>query len=457
MKRRDFLKSAATVSVGSVLGAGLASACQTAATPAAPAPATEQAAAPTEAAATEAPAEGPVEAPAVVQEMRDINVCAVVPVSGFIASDGIEMRNGVAMAVDEINELGGLVGHQLKFIEVDDVDSVGDQVTTAFQRAIEVEKADVIFSGYHLTSGPEFDICANAGVLYYNNNTQKAWTDRYQSDPEKYWSIFQTDPNDEWYGGGFARYLNQIVEQGLFTPENKTASILHGDDTYSSFIGNTFNDTAKELGWEILLKETFTVATVADWGPLLSKVRDTNPSVFFSVTYNPAENAAMIKQWVANPTNALIYQQYGPSVPEYLELAGEAANGVVWATVLGFLPDKIGLDWVEKYKAKFNQTPGFANAPGGYDQVWVWAKAVALAGDPFDYKKVAKMTEMGIHRGTTGASSFENHGGRCYPWQVNDPSLGQSHTIYQIQDGKHVLVFPDPYSQGTFQLPPWFS
>jgi len=441
MKRRDFLKSAATVGVGSVLGAGLASACQTAATPAA-----------------EAPAEAPGEAPAVVQEKRPINVVAVVPVSGMIASDGIEMRNGVVMAVDEINELGGLVGHELKYIEVDDVDSVGDQVTTAFQRAIEVEKADVIFSGYHLTSGPEFDICANAGVLYYNNNTQKAWTDRYQSDPEKYWSIFQTDPNEEWYGGGFARYLNLLVDTGQFVPERgKTAAILHGDDTYSSFIGNTFNDTAQELGWEILLKDTFTVASVADWGPLLSNVRDANPSVYFSVTYNPAENAAMIKQWAANPIPALVYQQYGPSVPEYLELAGEAANGVIWATVLGFLPDKIGLDWVEAYEAKFEQTPGYANAPGGYDQVWVWAKAVALAGDPFDYKKVAKMTEMGIHRGTTGGSSFENHAGRCYPWQVNDPSLGQSHTIYQIQNGEQQLVFPDPYTTGTFQLPPWFS
>jgi branched-chain amino acid transport system substrate-binding protein len=321
-----------------------------------------------------------------------------------------------------------------------------------------VEKADVIFSGYHLTSGPEFDICANAGVLYYNNNTQKAWTDRYQSDPEKYWSIFQTDPNEEWYGGGFARYLNLLVDTGQFVPERgKTAAILHGDDTYSSFIGNTFNDTAQELGWEILLKDTFTVASVADWGPLLSNVRDANPSVYFSVTYNPAENAAMIKQWAANPIPALVYQQYGPSVPEYLELAGEAADGVIWATVLGFLPDKIGLDWVEAYEARFEQTPGYANAPGGYDQVWVWAKAVALAGDPFDYKKVAEMTEMGIHRGTTGGSSFENHAGRCYPWQVNDPSLGQSHTIYQIQNGEQQLVFPDPYTTGTFQLPPWFS
>ena len=57
----------------------------------------------------------------------------------------------------------------------------------------------------------------------------------------------------------------------------------------------------------------------------------------------------------------------------------------------------------------------------------------------------------------TGGSSFENHAGRCYPWQINDPSLGQAHTIYQIQNKEHKLVFPTPYTTGKFQMPPWFS
>ena len=47
--------------------------------------------------------------------------------------------------------------------------------------------------------------------------------------------------------------------------------------------------------------------------------------------------------------------------------------------------------------------------------------------------------------------------GRCYPWQTNDPSLGQAHTIYQIQDKKQVLVFPDPYTNGKFVQPPWIK
>jgi branched-chain amino acid transport system substrate-binding protein len=296
--------------------------------------------------------------------------------------------------------------------------------------------------------------------LYYNVNTQKAWTDRFQSDPEKYFGIFQCDPNDEWYGGGFAIWLDKMVEQGKIDVSalGKTAAILSGDDTYDSFIAQTFEEKITELGWEVTSKESFTVGNVSDWGPLLSGVRDNPTSILFTTDYNPADNAAMATQWAATGgSNTLIYQQYGPSVPEYLDLAGDAANGIIWATVLGLLKDEIGEDFRTRYEAKFGQQPGWANAGGCYDCVWTWAKAVALAGDPHDYKKVARVTEQLIHRGVTGSISFVNHGGRQYPEQTSDPSLGQPHIIVQIQNGEHVIVSPAPYNTGEYQAPPWWS
>src|SRR5207302_9454841 len=136
------------------------------------------------------------------------------PTGGSSASDGKEMANGVKMAVDEINGRGGLVGYHLDYVEIDDKDSSTDQITTAFNRAVSVEKADVIFSGYHLASGPEFDIVANAGALYYNVNTQIAWVNRYKSAPDKYWGIFQCDPTESWYGQGFAYWVDGALRAG---------------------------------------------------------------------------------------------------------------------------------------------------------------------------------------------------------------------------------------------------
>ena len=78
-----------------------------------------------------------------------------------------------------------------------------------------------------------------------------------------------------------------------------------------------------------------------------------------------------------------------------------------------------------------------------------------MAGNPKDYRAVAKATEQVIWRGVTGAISFENHTGRQFPAQTADASLGQPHIIVQIQDGQYKVVSPDPFTSGKFVLPSW--
>ena len=385
----------------------------------------------------------------------DVKVVGIFPTGGAIASDGKEMANGVKMAVDEINARGGLIGYHLNYVEIDDKDSATDQITTAFNRAVSVEKADVIFSGYHLASGPEFDIVANAGALYYNVNTQIAWVNRYKGNPSKYWGIFQCDPTESWYGQGFAYWVDGALNQGLLNSRAKTASIISGKSAYGTVIGNGFKDQITKLGWTILSEDGVSEGAVPDWGPVLSKVKTAKPTVLFTSDFSPADDAAMAKAWAASPTKTLVYQQYGPSVPEYLNLAGPAANGIVWATVLGLLPDKIGNDFRSRYAAKFGAQPGWANAGGCYDEVMVWASAVAAAGNPKDYKAVAKATESVIWRGTTGSISFVDHTGQQFPAQTADASIGQPHIIVQIQDGVQKVVSPTPFTSGTFVLPTW--
>ncbi len=383
-----------------------------------------------------------------------IRVVGIFPLTGVVAADGQEMRNGTVMAIDEINERGGLLGRPIEYIEIDDVDSFTEDIVNAFRRAVDTENPDVIVSGYHLATGPEFDIVADAGRLYYNLNTQTAWVDLYQSNPSRYWGIFQVDPTEAWYGIGFARWMDELIDSGAFSGA-KRAAILGATDPYGSSITDHFERTMQELNWEVTGRENFTPGQVAEWGPLLSRVRRDDVSVLFTTTFSPADNAAMAQQFVENPMPAVLYQQYGPSVPEYLDLAGAAAEGVVWSTVLGRLPDSIGQDWVSRYVAKFGSTPGWANAPGNYDLIHTWARAVLEAGDPNDYEAVSKATEGVVHRGITGGISFVDHTGRQYPTETQDPTVGQSQIIVQIQGGEHRVIFPDPYTDGEFQTPPW--
>lgn len=384
-----------------------------------------------------------------------IKVAGVFPLTGVVAADGAEMRNGTVMAIDEINAAGGLLGRKLEYIEVDDQDSSSDQITSAFRRVVDQIKPHVAFSGYHLATGPQFDIVADAEQLYYELGTATAWVKLYKSNPKRYWCIFQGDPTEAWYGVGLARWMDEQVTNKTVPNTAKRAGILTADDAYDASIADHYKAEAEALGWTVARVERFTAGKVTDWGPLLSKFRDDDISFLFTATFSTPDNAAMIQEFAQSPLNAVLYQQYGPSVPEYLDLTGDVANGVVWSTVLGRIPDERGKAWIEAYETKFNTSPGWANAPGNYDLVMLWAAAVREVGDPSDFKAIAAATEKLTMRGVTGSHTMVDHAGVQYPYQNGDASLGQPQLIVQVQEGQQQVIFPSPYTTAEFQVPSW--
>jgi branched-chain amino acid transport system substrate-binding protein len=62
-----------------------------------------------------------------------------------------------------------------------------------------------------------------------------------------------------------------------------------------------------------------------------------------------------------------------------------------------------------------------------------------------------------VYRGVCGAYSFQPGKLTCipYPDDTPDPSLGMPHLTFQIQGGDQVLIAPEPYTTGKFQLPSW--
>jgi branched-chain amino acid transport system substrate-binding protein len=188
---------------------------------------------------------------------------------------------------------------------------------------------------------------------------------------------------------------------------------------------------------------------------VLAKVREAAPDLVANTDWLAPDLAAFTKQFAANPTPSLLYEQFGPSTPEYLDLAGEAANGVLWSTDIGVLPDEIGTAFRERYDSKYSPKMGFSTAGAIYDQVMSWAAAVGRVGDPDDYPAVVKQIQSGIYRGIVGTSRYfeGDNEGVPYPPETPDPSLGMPLLTFQIQDMQQVVIDPAPYVKGEFQLP----
>jgi branched-chain amino acid transport system substrate-binding protein len=196
---------------------------------------------------------------------------------------------------------------------------------------------------------------------------------------------------------------------------------------------------------------------VEDWGSTLSGLRKKPTAAIFLGVPNPQDLASFQKAFVADPTPSLVYATFGPSVPEYLELAGPSADGVVWSTPIGTIPDALSAEFRSLYQKKYKKSPGQSQAGASYDMVLFWAQCAALAKKPSKFSQVTKNVPQVLYRGVSGAYNLRNaqHVAVPYPAKTRDPSAGLPHLTFQIQEGKQVLLAPAPFGSGESVKPSW--
>jgi branched-chain amino acid transport system substrate-binding protein len=391
----------------------------------------------------------------------EIHIGGAYPLTGALAGDGADGRHGAEMAIAEINAAGGILGRKVVLDVVDLEDLSADKVVSAFQSLIN-KKVSLMTMPYADAALAEFPVIAKSKIPFFHADTLIAASDFVAEDLANRNNIFQIDPSELPYGSGLVNYLTSLEESGAWVPEKKTVAIIQTSNPYALNIAKAFKAEGEKAGWKVILEETVN-PPLAEWGPVLAKIRQNPPDLIMNLDYYMADLASFTQQFVASPTQSLLFEQYGPSVPAYLDLAKDAANGVLWSTDIGLIPDAIGDDWSARYEKMYDAKPGLSTAPGQYDAIMLYRQAVSAAGDPEDLPKVNAEIAKTIYRGVCGGFMFnpENLTVYSYPGtgrqQTMDAGLGQALLTFQIQDLNQVLVGPDPYTKGQFQMPPWMK
>ena len=268
--------------------------------------------------------------------------------------------------------------------------------------------------------------------------------------------MFQIDPPEIYYGSGIVPFLNNLEASGAWKPSAKSIFILEGDSAYSQAISGAAKDAIDKDGtWELVGVEPVVTGTT-DWGPQISKVASANPGVVMNTHWVPAELAAFTKQWVQNPTNSLVYLQYGASVPQYAEIAGEAANGIdlgdghrrlqrrARKAVSAAVPGQVG-QARRVLELRLRVRRGLpAGAAWGATATRANFKANIDLAQEHDGRCAASTGATGT-RGTPGTLVS------IYPDLSPDPCLGQAHLFFQFQELQHKIIQPAPYIETTFQ------
>jgi branched-chain amino acid transport system substrate-binding protein len=389
---------------------------------------------------------------------RPYIIGSALPLTGPAAGEGRELWNGSRLAVAEINGRGGIAGRPLEQLVIDTDITTSAGVQQSLEQLIDAE-VDAITLGYAYTLRPEdlTDVGAY-GCPILSSMTSEELTAWVRADHQHLAQVFQVGPTEIHYGSGAVRFVETLTASGAWTPPNRRIMFVE-----TAIIGGHIADpatveAAERAGWKI--DSLLHVATHdADMERILQQVRRTEPAVLVLALYVPSELAAFQRAFSLEPTNTLVYGIYAPSVPEYRELAGPAAEGVVWSTVTGRYGDMIGRRFADHYTETFDAAPGHSLAGASYDQVGLLAGAWAGVGNPRAFRKVGDELRRMTYRGVNGTYAL-GHDRQCamsYPDETPDPSIGQAHLVFQIQDGGQHILHPSPYAESTFRLPPWFS
>ncbi len=346
-----------------------------------------------------------------------IKIGATGPLSGGAAIYGQAASNGAAIAVEEINALGGLQ-FELKY-EDDEHDA--EKAVNAYNAlkdwGMQISLGSVTSTPGEVTSAENF-----ADRIFALTPSASATAVIEGKD-----NVFQMcfmDPNQ---GTASAQY---IFDQKL---GEKIAVIYKNDDVYSKGLYDTFVEKAEELGVEIVSTTTFTEGNT-DFAVQIADAKNNGADlIFLPMYYEPA--SLILAQCASagySPKYFGVDGMDGILTMEGFDTA--LAEGVMLLTPFNADADDAKTqDFVKKYQEKHKEIPN-QFAADGYDCVYAIYQACMNAGVTADMD-APEICDLMIEQFTT--MSFDGLTGNGMTWAATG-AVSKSPKGMIIENGVYV-------------------
>lgn len=309
------------------------------------------------------------------QAPREVVIGAVIPMTGGNAASGGQMKNGYEMAVDEINQQGGiksLGGARLRLV-VRDSEDKPDVGARQAQALIGDEKALVLVGSY--SSAVAVTVARVAERLKTPYAITDGVADELTESGFKY--LFRIDTKGKLISREVLRALKWAGEKSG-APVTKIA-LLNEDTAYGQAMKKAFEQAVGEFGVTLADNLVFKTGT-PDLSPQAARLKASGAFWVVGAWYAP-DVLTMLNTFPGlgvNPTRAITYG--GPlQNPSTLKL-GTVAEGALGFTMWN--PDvKLAgaAEWGERFKRRFN-VDAVMNAAKAYRGVWVVKDVLERAG-----------------------------------------------------------------------------
>jgi branched-chain amino acid transport system substrate-binding protein len=352
------------------------------------------------------------------------------PFTGGSAPMGVSMRDGVKLAVAEINAKGGVLGRQLQLVERDD-EAKNERGVQIAQELINKEHVvatvGYINTGVALASQRFYQ---DAKIPVMNNvATGSIVTKQFADQPENY--IFRNSANDTIQS-------SMIVHEAIENRKFKKVAILADSTNYGQLGREDLEKALEKKGIKAVAVEKYNLKDV-DMTAQLLKAKQAGAEAV--LTYGIGPELAQI----ANGMEKLGWKvpmigSWTLSMGNFIDNAGKNGNGARMPQT--FIQDpntpkrKAFIDaYVKAYNPPNGRMPSPVSAAQGYDSVYLLAAAIKQAGST-DGPKIKAALE-GLNEKIDGVVTTYN---KPYT-KDNHEAITADITVFgEVKDGHVVLA-----------------
>jgi branched-chain amino acid transport system substrate-binding protein len=383
-----------------------------------------------------------------------VKIGLLAPLTGPASADGQEFQRGAQLAIDEANAAGGINGHTFELVVGDVKDQSAGAVTSAVERLLGDQDVHFMMTGYASQTNFEIENMAEAEMPYVLSANSQQTKDIIAEKPEDYACCWSWTPSFDAYNTDVTAFAEKLAADGKIQLPTKKVAIVSSDNAYSKTISEGMKKTFAEKGWNITVDEIVPFGEVTDWRSILAKVRQDPPDVVINTDYLPGNSASFLTQFLEQPTKSLVFLQYAPSVPEFVQLTGAKSNGVIYDLLGGplFSPQNPRADEIAK---KFKDKYGVESGTYGlalYEIANLYFDALKSGIEPDDHAAVMDALAKTDKQVVAGRLKFDPATHLAMQGDEYIPL-----TFFQIWDGNRVLIAPEKYATGEFKPQPWMQ
>jgi len=373
--------------------------------------------------------------------------------TGPLAANGKMSLVAMQIWENDINAKGGLLGRPVKLVYYDDQSSPA-QVPSIYAKLLDIDKVDLIVSGYASTQ-----IAAALPVAIQRKKLFISLFGTGINETFNYPKYFSMIPNGPTPKPAFTRGFFKVAE--VQTPRPQTIALAHADAEFGQNACEGARENAKTSGFKVVYDRSYP-PTTTDFNPIVRAIQATNPDLLVICSY-PLDTVGMVRAMKEVDFKPKMWggAMVGLQATVFKQQLGPLLNGVVnydtWLPVKSMeFPGAMEL--LKKYQERAKAAG--TDPLGYYMPVWAYAYLQVL-GDAITASKSLNDDVLAdyIHKTRFATVVGDVKFGKQGEWEEERTLAAQFQNITgnSIDDFRElkteVIIYPPKYKSGEVIYP----